>query len=77
MPCSLDRGEKRASSLNPLRRDELIPFFDRRSTDPLVHSGRHFGRTIHALCNIYALVNNGIIRMGERSEEPEEAFTAQ
>ncbi|KJA12894.1 hypothetical protein HYPSUDRAFT_107432, partial [Hypholoma sublateritium FD-334 SS-4] len=48
-----------------------------RSTDPLVHHGRHFGRTIHALCNVHALVNNGIIRMGERSEEPEEMFTAQ
>lgn len=50
---------------------------NRRLTDPLVHSGRHFGRSIHALCNIYALVNNGIIRMGERSEDPEEEFTAQ
>ncbi|KJA16430.1 hypothetical protein HYPSUDRAFT_107673, partial [Hypholoma sublateritium FD-334 SS-4] len=48
-----------------------------RLTDPLVHHGRHFGRTVHALCNVHALVNNGIIRMGERSEEPEEAFTAQ
>ncbi|KJA29576.1 hypothetical protein HYPSUDRAFT_119569, partial [Hypholoma sublateritium FD-334 SS-4] len=46
-------------------------------TDPLVHHGRHFGRTIHALCNLHALINNGIIRMGERSEEPEDAFTAQ
>lgn len=51
--------------------------FNRRSTDPLVHSGRHFGRTIHALCNVHALINNGIIRMGERADEPEEAFTDQ
>ncbi|KJA15039.1 hypothetical protein HYPSUDRAFT_109097, partial [Hypholoma sublateritium FD-334 SS-4] len=49
----------------------------RRSADPLVHHGHHFGRTIHALCNIHALINNGIIRMGERSEEPDEAFTPQ
>ncbi|KJA13336.1 hypothetical protein HYPSUDRAFT_151695 [Hypholoma sublateritium FD-334 SS-4] len=47
-----------------------------RSTDPLVHHGRHFGRSIHALCSLHALINNGIIRMGERSEEPEEVFTA-
>lgn len=52
-------------------------FFDSRATDPLIHYGRHFGRTIHALCNVHALINNGIIQMGERSEEPEEAFTAQ
>ena len=49
----------------------------RRTTVPLVHHGRHFGRSIHALCNVHALINNGIIRMGERSEEPEESFTAQ
>ncbi|KJA26432.1 hypothetical protein HYPSUDRAFT_133249 [Hypholoma sublateritium FD-334 SS-4] len=48
-----------------------------RATDPLVHHGRHFGRSIHALCNVHALINNGIIRTGERSEEPEEAFTTQ
>ena len=51
--------------------------FDRRSTDPLVSSGRHFARTIHALCNLHALISNGIIRMGERADEPDEAFTAQ
>ncbi|KJA13711.1 hypothetical protein HYPSUDRAFT_208140 [Hypholoma sublateritium FD-334 SS-4] len=56
---------------------QLGPRKKPRSTDPLVHHGRHFGRTIHALCNIHALINNGIIRMGERSEEPEDAFTAQ
>ncbi len=49
----------------------------RRTTDPLVHHGRHFGRSIHALCNVHALINNGIIRMGERAEEPEESFTTQ
>lgn len=48
-----------------------------RSTDPLVHHGRHFGRTVHALCNIHALISNGIIRLGEQAEEPEEEFTAQ
>ena len=49
----------------------------RRATDPLVHHGRHFGRTIHALCNIQALINNGIVRIGERADEPEESFTEQ
>jgi hypothetical protein len=32
---------------------------------------------IHAFCNVYTLVTNGICRMGECSEEPEEAFTVQ
>jgi hypothetical protein len=46
-------------------------------TDPLVHHGRHFGRTIHALCNVCALLNNGLLYMGELSEQPEECFTQE
>jgi hypothetical protein len=46
-------------------------------TDPLVHHGRHFGRTIHAMSNVAALLNNGILRMGELADEPDEAFTAE
>ena len=46
-------------------------------TDPLIHHGRHFGRTIHAMCNVAALLSNGILRMGELADEPEEAFTAE
>ena len=39
--------------------------------------GCHFGQTIHALCNVKALLTNGILRLGELAEEPEEAFTAE
>lgn len=46
-------------------------------TDPLVHHGRHFGRTIHALCSINALLTNGLLRMGELVDEPDESFTAE
>ncbi|KAH7913392.1 hypothetical protein BJ138DRAFT_1002389 [Hygrophoropsis aurantiaca] len=45
--------------------------------DPLVHHGRHFGRTVHALCNVQALITNGILRLGELADEPEESFTAE
>lgn len=44
-------------------------------TDPLVHHGRHFGRTVHAMCTVQALLNNGLLRMGELAEEPEETFS--
>jgi hypothetical protein len=41
------------------------------ATDPLVHHGRHFGRTIHALCRVHTLLINGILRDVENdSEEP-------
>jgi hypothetical protein len=35
--------------------------------DPLVHHGRHFGRSVHALCSIKALITNGLLRL-ERLE---------
>jgi hypothetical protein len=36
-------------------------------TDPLVHYGRHFGRTEHALCCVHKLMQNGILRSVERA----------
>lgn len=39
--------------------------------------GRHFGRTVHPLANIKALITNGVLRMGELADEPEEFFTAE
>lgn len=45
------------------------------TTDPLVHHGRHFGRTVHPLCNVTALVNNGLLYIGEFPAQPEETFT--
>ncbi|KAG2099567.1 uncharacterized protein F5147DRAFT_747266 [Suillus discolor] len=49
----------------------------RPATDPLVHYSHHFGRTVHALCNFQALLTNGILRMGELADTPEENFTAE
>ena len=46
-----------------------------RASDPLVHHGRHFGRTVHAMCNIQALLTNGILRMGDDADIPEEDLT--
>ncbi|KAG1743916.1 hypothetical protein EDB19DRAFT_1894673 [Suillus lakei] len=47
------------------------------ATDPLVHYGRHFGQTVHALCNFQALLMNGILQMRELAKIPEENFTAE
>jgi len=46
-------------------------------SDPLIGHGRHFGRTVHALCNVGSLLTNGILRLGEQADEPEESFTAE
>jgi len=44
-------------------------------TDPLVHHGRHFGRTVHALCRVHTLFTNGILREVELADQPEESFS--
>ena len=45
--------------------------------DPLVHYGRHFGRVVHAMCSVQALLTNGIVRMGEGGEVVEESLTTE
>ena len=47
------------------------------ANDPLVHHGRHFGRTVHVMCNIQALITNGILRMGDDIDTPEESLTSE
>ena len=43
--------------------------------DPLVHHGRHFGRTIHALCSVDTLLSNGILR--SEATVPDESLTVE
>jgi hypothetical protein len=64
-------------SWNPCRPLDSHEIFDRSGTNPFVHHGRHFGRTIHALCNVQALLTNGILRMGELADQPDESFTIE
>jgi hypothetical protein len=40
-------------------------------TDPLVHHGRHFGRTVHALCSVHSLLINGMSKSKELAARPE------
>ena len=49
--------------------------FRSSGADPLIHYGRHFGQTVHALCSVNALLTNGILRVGELEERPEDTFT--
>src|ERR1700678_2401746 len=49
-------------------------FYLGRPGNPFVHHGRHFGRTVHAMCNVHALVCNGVSHMGEEPV-PEESLT--
>ncbi|KAH6916530.1 hypothetical protein BKA70DRAFT_1419434 [Coprinopsis sp. MPI-PUGE-AT-0042] len=53
---------------------ELGPQKRAITTDPLVHHGRHFGRTVYAFVNIYALIINGLVDDANEDEDeiPEE-----
>ncbi|KAG2042375.1 hypothetical protein BDR03DRAFT_1006775 [Suillus americanus] len=46
------------------------------SSDPLVSHGRHFGRTVFALCNYPSLLTNGILRLEQMEDTPLEDFSA-
>ncbi|KAF8234297.1 hypothetical protein L208DRAFT_1262423, partial [Tricholoma matsutake] len=39
--------------------------------------GHHFGRTVHALCNIHALITSRLLCNGECTDNPEESFTTE
>ena len=47
------------------------------ASDPLVRYGRHFGRPVHAMCSIQALLTNGMPHMGEEGEVVEESLTPE
>ena len=68
--------ERNRKPLRPSFSVDLTTFC-RCTTDPLVHHGRHFGRTVHALCSVPTLLLNGILRSGERADDPEECFTPE
>ena len=55
----------------------MLQSFSSCVSDPLVHHGRHFGRTLHAMTNVKALLTNGLLRLGELAEQPDESFTAE
>ena len=71
--CKWDPGKNRAPPFQLKLPDrDLTPY--RTSQDPLVHHGRHFGRAVHAFCNVQTLLLNGLQAMSE--EDTEEGLTA-
>jgi hypothetical protein len=48
-----------------------------RVSDPLVHHGRHFGRSIHALSRVHSLLTNGLIRDTDLDGCSEENLSAE
>jgi hypothetical protein len=56
---------------------QVITLLASRGSDPLIHHGRHFGRTVHAMCNVQALIMNSLLLLGEDGEVAEELLTAE
>ena len=48
-----------------------------RAGDPLIHYGRHFGRTVHAMCNVQVLLTQGIDRLASMEVIAEESLTSE
>ncbi|KAG2109824.1 hypothetical protein DEU56DRAFT_749918 [Suillus clintonianus] len=48
----------------------------RTSSNPLVLHGRHFGRTVFAMCNYPALLTSGVLRLEELQDTPIEDYPA-
>jgi hypothetical protein len=75
VPYSLVPGKNRTPFLCRDPDDTLSSWYSSRMTDPLVHHGRHFGRTVYALCSVTTLVNNGILRTEELADHPEASLS--
>ena len=74
---ALELGPRKKAYVIQLFKPQLSDTIISCKGDPLVHHGRHFCWTIHALCNIYALLMQSVIRETERSEYTDEDLTAE
>ncbi|KAF8338542.1 hypothetical protein F5887DRAFT_1077745 [Amanita rubescens] len=48
-----------------------------RTGGPFVHHGRHFSRTVHAMCNVQALIANCLLLFGQDGDVILEGLTSQ
>ncbi|KAG0708538.1 hypothetical protein DFH29DRAFT_979255 [Suillus ampliporus] len=69
---SSNESHKRSSSAL-----QLDPRKKVLKSDPLVSHGRHFGRTVFALCNYPSLLTNGILRLEQLEDTSIEDFSTE
>src|ERR1700733_10392208 len=68
MPLNSVRERKRTLFFPILYCTVLTAILSSKS-DPLVHHGRHFCRTVHDMCRIHALLTQSIIRAVEQTAD--------
>ena len=80
LPSSRKRTCSGALQLGPRKKPYMVLISNvlivsllctRTSQDPLVHHGHHFGRAVHAFCNVQTLVVNGLQAMCNDAPEDE------
>ncbi|KAG1765872.1 hypothetical protein EV702DRAFT_1182401 [Suillus placidus] len=70
--CAGDPSRKWCGSMLHLHPHKKV-----NSSNPLVLHGRHFGRTVFAMCNHPALLIGGVLRLEELQDSPIEDFPAE
>ncbi|KAG1759294.1 hypothetical protein EDD22DRAFT_782780 [Suillus occidentalis] len=74
MTTNVSSNESRKRGSSAL---QLGPRKKAMKSDPLVSHGRHFGRTVFALCNYPSLLVNGILRLEQLEDASIEDFSAE
>ena len=74
---ALQMGPRKKVFVRPLLSPKMVVTWMLFSCgpDPLVHHGRHFGRTVHALCAVNTLIKNGKVQMEMLAEQPDKLLT--
>ena len=73
---SLQRGKCRKSViLYAILSDKIV--VASHAGDPLIHYGRHFSRTVHAMCNVQVLLTQGVDRLASTEVVAEESLTLE
>ena len=66
--CNWDQ-ERGRLCFDILFKNWLIAFSIRTTQDPLVQHEHHFGRAMHAFCNVQTFITNGLAYMADVDED--------
>jgi hypothetical protein len=65
---------KKAWVLNPVSNSSHQISIASRAGDPLTSHGQHFGRTVHAMCNVQVLLTQGLECLASTEDVAEESL---
>ena len=72
-PCQQSKALKEKVSVSPpfcySCESDISLLWLSHTGDPLIHHGQHFGRTVHAMCNVQVLIINCLLLVSEADSE--------